>query len=750
MIKQLMIVSMVCLTVACGGGSGGSSSSSSGSVEDSADNTDSPDNNETIGENDDSSPPPANTTGKNILLIISDDQGLDASAQYSYSNDAPNTPTLDSLASSGIVYDNVWATPSCATTRATLLTGKYGINSSITSTPGTLPVDVETIQAYLAQYPETSHYESAVFGKWHLGGNDANHPASVGIDYYAGNLGNPGDYFSWELTVNGSQETSSEYHTTKITDLAIEWIGQQIQPWFAWLAYSAPHAPFHLPPQSLHNRNLSGTTQDINNNRRDYYLAAIEAMDTEIGRLLASLSDDERDNTLILFIGDNGTPQSVIDSLVFGNGHSKNSLYEGGIRVPMLASGAGITRSGEREDALISSTDFFATIAEAAGNTVPSIYDSVSFLDSFTNSSYIGRETIYSAYQSADLDGWAVRNSQYKLIETVADGQEMYDVAVDIGELNDLLPADASLELHRTALQQVVSDIETNTNSGSNGSDTPVDITDAIFSNQNANCAAYAESYTSSVSDIRNNVNFNGDLVISVSGAKCVFSTNAIPNHDFNDGDGFATDVAAQADVYEITATPSFATTTTALSLDYDNAIFLNGVKMDLLAAACFGVGDERTGCNNINQPWRYDPLHTANGFRVDSHNAHTQPDGTYHYHGAPNALFYADTNIESPVVGFAADGFPIYGFWFDDNGTVRKATSSYALKTGSRPSGTGEPGGVYDGTFRDDYEYVAGSGDLDECNGMTVNGTYAYYLTEEFPYAIACFKGEPDISFRK
>ncbi|MDA7687112.1 YHYH protein, partial [Pseudomonadales bacterium] len=225
---------------------------------------------------------------------------------------------------------------------------------------------------------------------------------------------------------------------------------------------------------------------------------------------------------------------------------------------------------------------------------------------------------------------------------------------------------------------------------------------------------------------------------------------NAIPNHDFNDSDRFPNPVSEQTDVYEVPTTPEIAPTTTDLSLTYDNAILLNGVKTDVLAAACFGVGDGRVGCNNINQPWRYDPMYAANGFRVDSHNAHTQPDGTYHYHGSPNALFYADTNIVSPLVGFAADGFPIYGSWFDDNGLNRKATSSYQLKAGARPSGAGEPGGNYDGTYRDDYEYVQGSGDLDECNGMTVDGVYGYYIIDAFPYVLGCFKGVPDLSFRK
>ena len=98
-------------------------------------------------------------------------------------------------------------------------------------------------------------------------------------------------------------------------------------------------------------------------------------------------------------------------------------------------------------------------------------------------------------------------------------------------------------------------------------------------------------------------------------------------------------------------------------------------------------------------------------------------------------------------VVGFAADGFPIYGGYFNDNGTIRRAQSSHQLRSGSRVSG---PGGTYDGTFIDDYEFVSGSGDLDDCNGMIIDGSYGYYITEGYPYLLACFRGAPDDSFLK
>lgn len=277
------------------------------------------------------------------------------------------------------------------------------------------------------------------------------------------------------------------------------------------------------------------------------------------------------------------------------------------------------------------------------------------------------------------------------------------------------------------------------------------DISDAVLTNRRPYCTYYAEDTFASVRDVTRNILFSGDVSITVDGNECVITTNNIPNHDFNDQSAaFATDVAEVATEVRVPIEPAFASSTTAISLTTDNAIMLNGVKLDLLAAACYNVGDEKIGCNDINQPWRFDPMSPLNQFGTDQHNAHTQPTGAYHYHGNPQALFDQDPNSESPVIGFAADGFPIFGSYIGDNGTVRAVTSSYQLRSGSRPSSADDPGGNYDGTYRDDYEYIADSGDLDECNGMMWKGSYGYYVINEFPWVLNCYKGTPDPSFDK
>ncbi len=294
------------------------------------------------------------------------------------------------------------------------------------------------------------------------------------------------------------------------------------------------------------------------------------------------------------------------------------------------------------------------------------------------------------------------------------------------------------------------------TSGGENGDAT--DITNAVFADTAPDCGAHTGVFTAQATDLGNSRTFTASLTITASDTTCVISGNGIPNHDFNDTNAFATATAEVNESYELPRNPSQASATTALSLERDNAVFLNGVKLDLLAAACYGVGgeplgEEKIGCFTTDTPWRYDPMAPQNDFGTDAHHAHTQPDGAYHYHGDPLALYDGTGATESGVIGYAADGFPIRGPWIDDGGTLRRVASGYRLKTGDRVSQTGEgafPGGVYDGTFVDDYAWGAGNGDLDECNGMVWNGVYTYFVTDAFPWVMRCFAGTPDPSFTK
>jgi hypothetical protein len=292
------------------------------------------------------------------------------------------------------------------------------------------------------------------------------------------------------------------------------------------------------------------------------------------------------------------------------------------------------------------------------------------------------------------------------------------------------------------------------------GEDDGIDITNAILQSTSGNCADYEEFYFADVMDIQQSLGFNAFIEVTTTADSCKFSSNNIPNHDFNDDSAaFATQVAVIGRNLEVTRSPETAATATALSQQSYDAVMLNGVVLDILSAGCYNPDDPMAdvdgntpiGCST-NDPWLLDPMSDLTNFGTDLNNAHTQPDGGYHYHGNPNALFNdAPGPNGSPVIGFAADGFPVFGSYFldPDSGTVRKAISGYTLRAGARPAMPSDPGGVYDGTYIDDYEFTD-SGDLDSCNGMTVNGQYGYYVTDSYPWVINCFTGTPDPSFSK
>ena len=178
--------------------------------------------------------------------------------------------------------------------------------------------------------------------------------------------------------------------------------------------------------------------------------------------------------------------------------------------------------------------------------------------------------------------------------------------------------------------------------------------------------------------------------------------------------------------------------------------VAVNGVLMDP-GTAEFWNGDRRGD-------WNYEALGGAVPLGVDENFAHVQPSGAYHYHGLPTLLLKQlglNSTKHSPLVGWAADGFLIYcqyGYQdpHDPHSRIVELTSSFGLKEGERPDDEKSPGGKYDGTFIQDYTYDEGIGHLDECNGRFCKtpefpeGTYAYFLTTDWPVIPRAFRGEP------
>ncbi|MGJ8640786.1 MAG: YHYH protein [Opitutaceae bacterium] len=242
-----------------------------------------------------------------------------------------------------------------------------------------------------------------------------------------------------------------------------------------------------------------------------------------------------------------------------------------------------------------------------------------------------------------------------------------------------------------------------------------------------------------------------------VVGKKRIFISNGIPNHDVapfpNNGNPHA--ISAQNYRLQIATNPSIEEQPIPM-IRQPFGIALNGVLFDPGTAEYYK--------RQQHSEWNYEAL--SSGTRplgLDENHAHVQPNGAYHYHGLPTALFEAlEADDQSmTLLGWAADGFPIYGLYghetADDlSSKCVKLKSSYHIKKGNRPSGKDAPGGRYDGSFTLDYEYVAGSGDLDECGGRIgvtpefPDGTYYYVLTDDYPFIPRMFRGKPDPSFNQ
>ncbi|MEL6843623.1 MAG: sulfatase-like hydrolase/transferase [Bacteroidota bacterium] len=398
-------------------------------------------------------------------MIITDDIGVDPMPGYTPNSGAQKAqmPNLQALADSGLTFDNVWANPLCSPSRAAMLTGKYGFRTGVLNPTDMARIsrDENTLHAYL---DSASNYAQSLIGKWHLGGGlngNYDYPLDMGIDYFAGIMnGGVDDYFSWPLVQNSQESTDTTYITSKFTDLAIDWIQAQTQPWFCWLAYNSAHTPFHLPPPDMHSQvGLSGDSADVANNPLPYYLAMVESLDHELGRLLDSIPQSMIDNTVIIFVGDNGTPRQVVQN-PYRRAESKGSLYEGGIAVPMIISGAGVDRKGEHEPALVSVVDLFPTIVEMSGVSAPSVNDGFSFYHLLSQAGSGTRNCAYAEIQqNTPESGYAVRDDTFKLIVFDSLAWEFYDLVADPYEDNELLTSGVPLTAAQTAAYQRLSTV---------------------------------------------------------------------------------------------------------------------------------------------------------------------------------------------------------------------------------------------------------------------------------------------------
>lgn len=397
---------------------------------------------------------------RNIVLIIADDLGSNWCGFQENRIDTVNMPNVRKLLSRGVRFSNAWANPVCSPTRAGMLTGRYsfrtGVGNVVTNAMQLDTTEI-TIPKLLKNANVPTKYATANIGKWHLHAPiqaNYNNPSKMGWDYYAGVFtGQPvSTYTNWAKVTNGVASTSTNYLTNETTTDALNWLNQQNnKPFFLWLAFNAPHSPYHLPPDSLLiNHSLSGTTADINANPKAYFKVMAEAMDNRIGKIMDWLqANNKMDSTDIIFIGDNGNALRTVQTTP--TTRAKSTVYQEGIHVPFIISGPSVVNQGRVSSALVNVQDLFATILELTGynnwrTQIPlsKPVDSKSLVPILKNQATEARPWAYSEVfdvsETSSTNARAIRNATYKLIYFDSSRvQEFYNLTTDANERTNIL-----------------------------------------------------------------------------------------------------------------------------------------------------------------------------------------------------------------------------------------------------------------------------------------------------------------------
>lgn len=420
---------------------------------------------------------------QNILVLLLDDLGVDQLGLMGLGSEIAPTPRIDTLAAEGILFRHAYAQSICSPTRAALLTGRHGWRTGVSDgveaeDDFALSLDEVLIPEMLAAGGGTP-YDDSYVGKWHLCtlvDSMLDHPTMHGFSYYAGSLqgvaassyttdGLPQDYYDWERVENGVAERTTTYVETDFVDTALTRVAAMTEPWFLMVGISNPHYPVHEPPAELF------TGPEVGDDEEDHQFHwMIEAMDTEIGRLLDSMDPAVLAHTTVILLSDNGTKgERVAPDL--DPERQKKTLYEGGVRVPMIVWGPLVSTPGREIDHLVEATDVFPTIAAIAGATLDPLIpiDGVSFLP-YVVEPNVGPQRASIFAEKTNVPGFdyrsrdqMIRDTQYKLIrfdghdelydlqdvdwegtDLLADGADEAETAI-VDELAALLPEDTGL-----------------------------------------------------------------------------------------------------------------------------------------------------------------------------------------------------------------------------------------------------------------------------------------------------------------
>lgn len=402
----------------------------------------------------------------NVVIILIDDLG--GRDLGCYGSTYHKTPHLDRLAATGMKFTSGYAAcPVCSPTRAALLTGKYPARLNLTDwLPGRpdrpdqkllrpkINQELPRGELTLADKLKQAGYATAHIGKWHLGGKGFE-PQRRGFDLnIAGDhTGSPRSYFAPFKGRDGQfmpgleQSEPGDYLTDRLTAEAEKFIEQNKQrSFFLCLAHYAVHIPLRAKAELVKKYSAGGPAGRQNN---PIYAAMIESVDESVGRIVKKLEELKLDGkTAIFFTSDNGglsvlegpnTPATINSPLREGKGY----LYEGGIRVPLLAKWPGIAKPGSSTDTPACSIDLLPTILDLCGGKNDKAVDGVSLKPVLRGEAVAARDLYWHYPHYANQGGkpgGAIRSGDYKLIEFFEDGRrELFNLKTDLGEARNII-----------------------------------------------------------------------------------------------------------------------------------------------------------------------------------------------------------------------------------------------------------------------------------------------------------------------
>lgn len=383
------------------------------------------------------SEPDAALNRPNILLILTDDQGT---SDIGFNgNPHVKTPHLDAFAFEATIFNRFYAYPVCSPTRASLMTGRYAMRTGVIDTQEGMSI-LRPSEITLAEALKTAGYRTGMFGKWHLGDNAPARPNDQGFDrsltHVGGMIGAPyspldaNAYFDPVLLEDGIEREFEGYCVDVFTDAAVDFIRSSgTDPFFVYYAPNTPHHPLTVPDRYAEPYLKEGLSVDTSR-----FYGMITNIDDNFARLLDALeSRGQLENTLIVFVGDNGTSSLHKQGDLWESGlrGRKTYVFENGIRVPAFIKLPGAATNGMRLEARATVEDIMPTILDACGLPVAENLDGVSLVPLLTGQTgqLLERSLFYQFHRGMQPEKYrnmCVISGDWKLVQPVGRGAESF------------------------------------------------------------------------------------------------------------------------------------------------------------------------------------------------------------------------------------------------------------------------------------------------------------------------------------